>query len=103
MSVRMGFSRKSIHCCAFHTRILVHNIFIDDVAIRVEGIANSAAEQHAGIGQINQAITQMDDMTQQNAALVEQASAASEALNEQAGVLNNLVGFFAVGSARNYN
>jgi len=70
---------------------------IDDVAIRVEGIANSAAEQHAGIGQINQAITQMDDMTQQNAALVEQASAASEALSEQAGVLNNLVGFFSVG------
>jgi len=70
---------------------------IDDVASRVEGIANSAAEQHAGIGQINQAITQMDDMTQQNAALVEEASAASEALSEQAGILNNLVGFFSVG------
>jgi len=70
---------------------------IDDVAKRVEEIANSAAEQHAGIGQINQAITQMDDMTQQNAALVEEASAASEALSEQAGVLNNLVGFFSVG------
>ncbi len=71
---------------------------IDDVAGRVEGIANSAAEQQAGIGQINQAITQMDDMTQQNAALVEEASAASEALSEQAGVLNKLVGFFSVGS-----
>jgi len=37
-------------------------------------------------------------MTQQNAALVEEASAASEALSEQAGVLNKLVGFFSVGS-----
>jgi len=71
---------------------------IDEVAIRVEGIANAAAEQNAGIGQINQAITEMDDMTQQNAALVEQASAASEALSEQAGILTNLVGFFKVGA-----
>ncbi len=46
-------------------------------------ITNASVEQNAGIGQINLAITQMDDMTQQNAALVEQAAAAAESLEEQ--------------------
>ena len=70
---------------------------IEDVAGRVETMATATAEQNAGIGQINQAISQMDDMTQQNAALVEEASAASRALSEQAEVLNKLVSFFKVG------
>jgi len=70
---------------------------VEEVAVRVEDIANAAAEQNDGIGQINQAVSQMDDMTQQNAALVEEASASSEALSEQASGLNNLVGFFTVG------
>jgi methyl-accepting chemotaxis protein len=38
----------------------------------------------SGIGQINQAIAQLDQVTQQNAALVEQAAAAAESLNQQA-------------------
>ncbi|HEY8098768.1 MAG TPA: methyl-accepting chemotaxis protein [Methylobacter sp.] len=47
-------------------------------------ITSASVEQSAGIGQVNQAISQMDDVTQQNAALVEQAAAAAESLEEQA-------------------
>ncbi|MBL1265211.1 methyl-accepting chemotaxis protein, partial [Methylomicrobium sp. RS1] len=50
-------------------------------------IATASAEQSAGIEQVNQAIAQMDDVTQQNAALVEQAAAAAESLEEQAAML----------------
>jgi methyl-accepting chemotaxis protein len=47
-------------------------------------ISSASAEQSAGIGQVNQAIVQMDQATQQNAALVEQAAAAAGSLQEQA-------------------
>lgn len=57
-------------------------------------IAAAGEEQSEGIEQVNKAINQMDQMTQQNASLVEQAAAASEAMGDQAGNLNNLVGFF---------
>ncbi len=57
-------------------------------------IAAASQEQSAGIGQVNKAITQMDDMTQQNAALVEQTAAASKALEEQSHSLVELVARF---------
>jgi methyl-accepting chemotaxis protein len=47
-------------------------------------ITAAAAEQSSGIGTVNGAVTQLDQMTQQNAALVEQSAAAAESLNEQA-------------------
>ena len=50
-------------------------------------IATASQEQSQGIEQINQAVTEMDNTTQQNAALVEQASATSELLQTQAGKL----------------
>ena len=50
-------------------------------------IASASAEQSQGIGQVSQAISQMDDVTQQNAALVEQASAAAQSLHDQASLL----------------
>ena len=50
----------------------------------VSDIAVASAEQSSGIEQINQAVMQMEDVTQQNAAMVEEAAAASERLNEQA-------------------
>jgi methyl-accepting chemotaxis protein len=46
-------------------------------------IASASIEQNAGIDQVHQAVTQMDNVTQQNAALVEQAAAAAESLEEQ--------------------
>lgn len=57
-------------------------------------IAAASIEQSAGIDQVNNAITVMDEMTQQNSALVEQASAAAEALLEQAGNLVETVSAF---------
>ena len=63
-------------------------------------ITAASQEQAAGIEQINQAITQMDDVTQQNASLVEEAAAASQSLRDQAGSLSRAVGVFKTGAAR---
>ncbi len=57
-------------------------------------ITVASREQTIGIGQINQAITQMDAVTQQNAALVEEASAAAESMQEQAAMLADVVRVF---------
>jgi methyl-accepting chemotaxis protein len=57
-------------------------------------IAAASAEQSSGIDQVNQAVTQMDEVTQQNAALVEQAAAAAESLEEQATGLAGSVSVF---------
>ena len=57
-------------------------------------IAAASNEQSAGIEQVNHAIIQMDEVTQQNAALVEQAAAAAEAMQEQAGSLKEAVSIF---------
>jgi methyl-accepting chemotaxis protein len=62
-------------------------------------IASSSREQSSGIDQVNKAITMMDDVTQQNAALVEEASAATQALTEQAANLTQLISRFRVGDA----
>jgi len=64
----------------------------------VQEIAAAAAEQSTGIDQVNIAVTQMDEVTQQNAALVEQASAAAQSLEEQALHLKTAVATFRVGS-----
>jgi len=61
-------------------------------------IAAAAVEQSQGIAQVHQAVNQMDDVTQQNAALVEEASAAAQSLQEQASALTELVGKFRVGN-----
>ncbi|SDM49801.1 Methyl-accepting chemotaxis protein (MCP) signalling domain-containing protein, partial [Oryzisolibacter propanilivorax] len=60
-------------------------------------ITASSAEQANGIGQVNQAVAQLDQMTQQNAALVEQSSAAAAAMHEQAQRLAQVVAVFRVG------
>ncbi|MGJ7520457.1 methyl-accepting chemotaxis protein [Variovorax sp. LT1P1] len=57
-------------------------------------ISSASHEQTQGIEQINQAITQMDQVTQQNAALVEEAAAAAASLQEQAGTLSQVVDVF---------
>ncbi|MFL6634633.1 MAG: methyl-accepting chemotaxis protein [Massilia sp.] len=60
-------------------------------------ITAASQEQSAGIEQINQAITQMDDVTQQNAALVEEAAAASQSMQDQAARLADAVAVFRLG------
>lgn len=53
-----------------------------------------ATEQTSGIEQVNTAVSQLDEMTQQNAALVEEASAAGESMSEQAKELMRKISFF---------
>jgi methyl-accepting chemotaxis protein len=68
------------------------------VADIIGEIAAASEEQRAGIEQVNGAIVQMDQGTQQNAALVEEAAAAAEAMREQAAALARLVGTFQLAS-----
>jgi len=68
------------------------------VTVIVDEIMRATQEQSAGIVEINAAISQMDSVTQQNAALVEQAAAASDAMQEQAASLSGLVGMFQLDS-----
>jgi methyl-accepting chemotaxis protein-1 (serine sensor receptor) len=65
----------------------------------VAEIAAASQEQSAGIDQVNHAVLQMDEMTQQNAALVEEAAAAARAMQEQAGELARQVSFFQLGES----
>jgi methyl-accepting chemotaxis protein len=57
-------------------------------------IATASTEQTSGIEQINKAVVEMDNVTQQNAALVEESAAAAQSMQEQAEALAQLVGFF---------
>ncbi|MET0519750.1 MAG: methyl-accepting chemotaxis protein [Burkholderiaceae bacterium] len=74
---------------------------MNDIVARVQRVSDiigeitvASSEQSQGIGQVNVAVSQLDQMTQQNAALVEQSSAAAESLREQAGKLADVVGTF---------
>ncbi|MDR5741489.1 methyl-accepting chemotaxis protein [Caballeronia sp. LZ019] len=66
----------------------------------MDEIAAASGEQSRGIEQVNQAIAQMDRVTQQNAALVEQAAAASQALDDQGRHLSRTVSQFRIEHAR---
>ena len=67
---------------------------IEETAKIMQDLSSTAMEQQAGVDQVNIAITQMDMTTQQNAALVEEATAASEALFSQAEELLSAMEFF---------
>ncbi|SAI69868.1 methyl-accepting chemotaxis protein [Bordetella ansorpii] len=67
---------------------------VGQLATLVGGIATASDEQSRGIGEVNQAVSQMDEVTQRNAALVEQAAAAASSLEEQAQHLANAVAVF---------
>jgi methyl-accepting chemotaxis protein len=60
----------------------------------VAEISAAGREQSVGIGEVNKAIVQMDQTTQQNAALVEQAAAAAQSMQDQAATLNGMVSVF---------
>lgn len=66
-------------------------------------IAAASQEQSSGIDQVNKAIMQMDEVTQQNAALVEEAAAASESMDEQSKGLSQLMEFFTVNDSDEEN
>lgn len=69
---------------------------VEHVTTIMGEIRNASEEQSAGIQQVNHSIDQMDSMTQQNAALVEQAAAASQSLQAQSKRLAEAVGVFRV-------
>jgi methyl-accepting chemotaxis protein len=68
---------------------------VNDIIARISA---ASAEQAQGIAEVNQAVGQMDDVTQQNAALVEQAAAAAASLQDQAGHLSQAVSVFKLES-----
>jgi methyl-accepting chemotaxis protein len=65
----------------------------------VAEISAASREQSAGIEEVNRAITQMDQVTQQNAALVEEAAAAAASMQDQAAQLAQLVSVFRLQDA----
>jgi methyl-accepting chemotaxis protein len=65
----------------------------------VAAIADASSEQRTGIGHVNTAITDMDAVTQQNAALVEEAAAAAGSMRDQAAALSAMVSSFTLGTA----
>ena len=64
------------------------------VSALIAAIASASTEQSQGIGQIGDAVSQLDQVTQQNAALVEESAAAADSLKQQAGRLAGVVGAF---------
>ena len=73
---------------------IVHSI--KKVSDIVAEIAAASAEQTTGIDQVNNAIAQMEALTQDNVSLVERAATASESMSEQAKGMKGLVSFFSV-------
>ena len=73
---------------------------IDEAVRRVSAIivevANASSEQADGISQVNQAVTQLDGATQQNASLVEQVTATARSLSDQAVLLDEAIRLFSV-------
>jgi uncharacterized phage infection (PIP) family protein YhgE len=69
---------------------------IKEVAGVVSGIASASAEQATGIEQVNKALSQMDDVTQQNSALVEENAATAKTLEHQSSAMNEQVSVFRV-------
>jgi methyl-accepting chemotaxis protein len=72
---------------------------VQDVSQAIGGITAAASGQANGIGEVNQAVLQLDQITQQNAALVEESAAAAESLKEQASALAHMVGNFRMAPA----
>jgi methyl-accepting chemotaxis protein len=69
---------------------------IKGVADVVSGIASASIEQATGIDQVNKALAQMDEMTQQNSALVEENAATAKTLEQQSQAMNDRVGAFHI-------
>ncbi|NRB38017.1 MAG: HAMP domain-containing protein [Pseudomonadales bacterium] len=72
---------------------------VKEVSELVATIATASEEQSLGITEVNRAVTKMDEMTQQNAALVEEVASGSETMGQQAGELENKVAFFKTDGA----
>ena len=67
---------------------------VQRVTAIIREITTASVEQSQGIGQVNTSVTELDQMTQQNAALVEQSAAAAQSLKDQSVRLSEVVGTF---------
>jgi methyl-accepting chemotaxis protein len=72
--------------------------YIVTINHHMDSIATSAREQSVGLSEVNTAVNQMDQVTQQNAAMVEEANAAGATLANEAGRLRELIGRFDLGA-----
>ncbi|WP_454712665.1 methyl-accepting chemotaxis protein [Cupriavidus nantongensis] len=115
LAQRAGASAKEIRMLISQSgeRVAAGNALALDVAATMAGtvtaigrvtammdeISQASREQSTGIGQVNQAVAQMDQVTQQNAALVEQAAAAAQSLREQALQMQRAVAVFRTEAA----
>ncbi|MCK5880630.1 MAG: hypothetical protein KAG18_02070, partial [Sinobacterium sp.] len=73
-------------------------VSVKEVSDLVAEIATASEEQSLGISEVNRAVAKMDEMTQQNAALVEEVASTSDAMGRQAAELAQNVDFFKVDS-----
>jgi aerotaxis receptor len=71
---------------------------VQTVGTLVDQITQASQEQALGVSQVNDAVGQLDAMTQQNAALVEESAASAESLSQRTGFLKRSVGVFVIGS-----
>jgi methyl-accepting chemotaxis protein len=69
---------------------------VTDASNVMQAVSNASAQQSQGIGEINSALAQLDESTQQNAALVEEAAAAAQSLEDQAQMLQQQVSRFTL-------
>ncbi len=81
---------------ARHSQEIFNNIEIkiEETSKIMSDISQTALEQESGVDQVNTAVSKMDSITQQNAALVEESTAASKSLLDQANHLKELMSFF---------
>jgi methyl-accepting chemotaxis protein len=75
---------------------------VERVGSVIAAITEASSEQRTGIAHVNTAITEMDGVTQQNAALVEQAAAAASSMRDQASSLSAMVGSFRLAAPATY-
>jgi methyl-accepting chemotaxis protein len=66
----------------------------------IQQVSSASQEQATGLAEVNSAVTQMDEMTQQNAAMVEETLAAAKSLAAQSGELAETVAFFRLEDSR---
>ena len=95
-AVRVETGSKLVAAAGITMRDIVDSV--TRVSSTIGEITSAASEQASGIGQVSGAVNQLDHMTQQNAALVEESSAAAESLQPQVNRLSEVVGGFSLRS-----
>lgn len=99
--VKVGEGTRSVTNSGTALEEIVESI--NKVATIVGEISNASQEQAMGISEVSKTVVSMDDITQQNSALVEESAAASESLSEQARTLDSLIDYFRLAATPQRN